>query len=209
MDATRHSLSHGSGSDKGSINGLLWLKAQMPPSLVDILHFTIKHASMMHRPWWIWIFIVLQGVCHIWQWVCESSWRGKPQPSGTPGVDMKQNTHPPESRDSDSLNKTTVRCVENGHKIPNTLNISHSNPGDKSPSDCSLSGPLCEFCAWSRIIPMWQLSSQNSSSLSFKRQWGTFISAAYRLSHAYMTLVYCRQGNIPLVIQFTALVFSM
>ena len=121
---------------------------------------------------------------------------------------MKQTTHPPESRDTESLNKITIWCVENGHKIPNTPNISHSIPGDKSFSDCALSGLLCEFNAWSRIILMWQLSSQNSSSSSFKRQWGTFISKAYRLSHTYMTLVYCRRGNIPLVIQFSALVFS-
>lgn len=73
---------------------------------------------------------------------------------------MKQTSHPPQSRDSESLNKTTVWCGENGHQIPNTLNISHSSPSDKFSSDCALSGPLCEFSAWSRIIPMWQLPSQ-------------------------------------------------
>lgn len=90
----------------------------------------------------------------------ESSWRGKPHPSATSGEDMKQTSHPPESRHSESLNKQLFDVVENRHKIPNALSISHSNSGDKSSSDCALSGPPGEFYAWSRIIPMWQLSSQ-------------------------------------------------
>lgn len=114
-------------------------------------------------------------------------------------VDRRQSTRSLKSRDGDSLNKTTLWCAENGHKIPNTLNISHLSPSDKYPFDKVTSGPLSEFYAWYRIIPMWQLPRQNSSSLSFKRQRGTFISMAYRLSHSYMTLVYCRQGNIPSV----------
>lgn len=44
----------------------------------------------------------------------------------------------------------------------------------------------------------------NSNGLSLKRRRGTFISAAYRLSRAHMTLVYCRQGSVPSVIQFGA-----
>lgn len=117
-------------------------------------------------------------------------------------VDRRQSTRSLKNRDGESLNKTTLWCAENGHKIPNTLNISHLSPSDKYPSDRVTSGPPSEFYAWSRIIPMWQLPRQNSSSLSFKRQRGTFISMAYRLSHSYMTLVYCRQGNIPSAIRF-------
>lgn len=62
--------------------------------------------------------------------------------------------------------------MENRHWSLNTLNISLSSCSDKSSSDCALNSPPSGFYAWSRIIPMWQLSSQNSSSLSFKRQRG-------------------------------------
>lgn len=56
-----------------------------------------------------------------------------------------------------------------------------------------------------RITLMWQLSSPISID---KRQQGMFISTAYHFSHMYVTLVYCHQGNTPLVSHFSALVLS-
>lgn len=157
----------------------------------------------------VWEITTCQTNCSPTYGVSEFSSASSPHLLVLPGLDRSQKTHPPKRRDSEPLNKTTVCCAVNGHKITNTLNISHSSLGDKSSSDCASSSPLCEYFALSRIIPMWQLSSQNSSTLSFKRQRETFISSAYRLSHAYMTLVYCCQAKIPLVIQFSVLLFFM
>lgn len=121
-------------------------------------------------------------------------------------ADSKQ--HQP-VRERQPLNKTSVWCVENRHGGLNALNISSQAAMTNPHLIVHWTVPPSGFYAWSRIIPMWQLSSQNSSSLSFKRHRGTFISTAYHLSQAHMTLVCCRQRNIPLVIQFSASVFSI
>lgn len=89
----------------------------------------------------VWEITTCQSNCSPTYGISELSSGSSPHLSALPGLDRSQRTHPPKSRASEPLNKTTVCCVVNGYKITNTLNISHSSLCDKSSSDCASSSP--------------------------------------------------------------------
>lgn len=142
----------------------------------------------------------------------ESPWHGKPHPSATPSVDMKETTHPSTLLGAGTMNhwiKQQFDVLKMDIKFLRLSIFLIQTPVTNLPLIVLWAVPPVWILRLVRDYPDVTAFQPNSYSLSFKRQRGTFISTAYRLSHAYMTLVYCRQGNIASVIQFAALVLSM